>query len=68
MTAWSLLDVEVVSDDGPPAVTLHGTAADRAPSLGVGVRISLTHTRRDAAAVAIPSPSRHKLTRRDLVD
>lgn len=53
MTAWSWLDIEVVSDDGPPAVTLHGTAADRASSLGVGVRISLTHTRRDAAAVAI---------------
>ncbi len=53
MTEWSWLDIEVVSDDGPPIVTLHGTAADRASSLGVGVRISLTHTRRDAAAVAI---------------
>jgi holo-[acyl-carrier protein] synthase len=53
MTAWSWLDVEVVSDGGPPAVALHGAAADRAASLGVAVQISLTHTRRDAAAVAI---------------
>ena len=53
LTAWSLLDVEVVSDGGPPSVALHGAAADRAASLGVGVRISLTHTRRDAAAVAL---------------
>jgi holo-[acyl-carrier protein] synthase len=53
MTAWSWLDVEVVSDGGPPSVALHGAAADRAASLGVGVRISLTHTRRDAAAVAL---------------
>ena len=53
MTAWNWLDVEVVSEGGPPAVALHGAAADRAANLGVGVRISLTHTRRDAAAVAI---------------
>ncbi len=53
MSAWSWLDVEVVSDGGAPAVALHGAAADRAASLGVGVRISLTHTSRAAAAVAI---------------
>jgi holo-[acyl-carrier protein] synthase len=53
MTAWSWLDIEVVSGEGPPVVALHGAAADRASSLRVGVRISLTHTRRDAAAVAI---------------
>jgi holo-[acyl-carrier protein] synthase len=53
LSAWNWLDVEVVSEGGPPAVALHGAAAERAASLGVGVRISLTHTRRDAAAVAI---------------
>lgn len=53
MSAWSWLDVEVVSDGGAPAVALHGAAADRAASLGVGVQISLTHTRGAAAAVAI---------------
>lgn len=53
MTAWNWLDVEVVSKGGPPAIALHGAAADRAARLGVGIRISLTHTGRDAAAVAI---------------
>jgi len=55
LDAWSFLDVEVVRDgDGAPAVRLHGAAARRARELGVtDVRISLTHTRRDAAAVAI---------------
>ena len=56
MTAWSFQDVEVVSGDGGvPSVRLHGTAAQRAKQLGVEVEISLTHTRRDAAAVAILS-------------
>lgn len=55
LEAWSFLDVEVVrEDDGAPTVRLHGAAAERARELGVtDVRISLTHTRRDAAAVAI---------------
>jgi holo-[acyl-carrier protein] synthase len=53
MSAWNWLDVEVVSEGGPPAIALHGATAERAASLGVGVRVSLTHTRRDAAAVAI---------------
>jgi len=55
LTAWSFRDVEVVSDGGAPMVELHGAAAERAASLGVVVRVSLTHTRRDAGAVAIIS-------------
>jgi holo-[acyl-carrier protein] synthase len=50
---WSFRDVEVLGGDGPPEVRLHGAAAERAAQLGVVVRVSLTHTRRDAGAVAI---------------
>jgi holo-[acyl-carrier protein] synthase len=53
LTAWSFRDVEVVSDGGAPAVELHGAAAQRAASLGVIVRVSLTHTKNDAGAVAV---------------
>jgi holo-[acyl-carrier protein] synthase len=55
LASWSFLDVEVVrGEEGPPEVRLHGAVAQRAAELGVTeVRISLTHTRRDAAAVAI---------------
>ena len=53
LEAWSFRDVEVTSAGGPPAVTLHGAVAERAAALGVSVRISLTHTRTDAGAVAI---------------
>ncbi|MEA2197227.1 MAG: holo-[acyl-carrier protein] synthase [Solirubrobacteraceae bacterium] len=52
--AWNFRDVEVLgSGEGPPQVRLYGAAAARAAQLGVEVRVSLTHTRRDAAAVAI---------------
>jgi holo-[acyl-carrier protein] synthase len=57
LDAWSFRDVEVVSDGGPPAVVLHGPVAERAASLGVIVRVSLTHTRRDAGAVAVTERS-----------
>jgi holo-[acyl-carrier protein] synthase len=54
MEAWSFRDVEVIGGgDGPPRVRLHGTIAERASELGVEINISLTHTRRDAAAIAI---------------
>ncbi len=54
MRAWSFRDVEVVSgEDGVPRVLLHGAVAARADELGVRLHVSLTHTRRDAAAVAI---------------
>ena len=52
LEAWSFRDVEVVGGDGPPEVRLHGAIAARASELGVEVNISLTHTRRDAAAIA----------------
>jgi holo-[acyl-carrier protein] synthase len=51
---WEWHDVEVVSDGGAPAVALHGNLAQRAAALGiVGVRLSLTHSRGQAGAVAI---------------
>jgi holo-[acyl-carrier protein] synthase len=47
-------EIEVVGGgDGPPRVALHGAVAARAAELGVEVRISLTHTRATAAAVAL---------------
>src|ERR1700754_2067387 len=56
LTGWAFTDVEVVREEGAPRVLLHGAVADHAAALGVTeVRISLTHTRRDAAAVAIVS-------------
>ena len=57
LEAWNFRDVEVVSEGAEPRVCLHGTAAQRAAELSVTVSISLTHTRRDAAAVAIAAPS-----------
>jgi holo-[acyl-carrier protein] synthase len=56
LEVWSFRDVEVTSAGGPPEVTLHGAVAERAAALGVTVRISLTHTRSEAAAVAIIAP------------
>jgi holo-[acyl-carrier protein] synthase len=57
LEAWSFRDVEVTSAGGPPEVTLHGAAEARAAELGVSVRISLTHTRSEAGAVAIAAPA-----------
>ncbi len=54
LEAWSFTDVEVVRGDGAPSIRLHGDAARHAEALGVTeVKVSLTHTRREAAAVAI---------------
>jgi holo-[acyl-carrier protein] synthase len=53
LTIWSFRDVEVIATDGAPLVSLTGAAGRRAAELGVQVRISLTHTRQQAAAVAI---------------
>jgi holo-[acyl-carrier protein] synthase len=53
LEAWSFQDVEVLGRDGPPEIQLHGAVAARAEALGVEVRVSLTHGRRDAAAIAI---------------
>jgi holo-[acyl-carrier protein] synthase len=56
LEAWNFHDVEVISDGGAPQVRLHGTAAATAARLAVQISISLTHTGREAAAVAISSP------------
>jgi holo-[acyl-carrier protein] synthase len=53
LEAWSFRDIEVLGGDGAPRLALHRAVAARAADLGVSVRISLTHTRRDAGAVAI---------------
>ena len=55
LEAWSFRDVEVVQADTGvrPEVRLSGTAAARAAALGVRVTVSLTHTRGQAAAVAL---------------
>jgi holo-[acyl-carrier protein] synthase len=53
LDAWSFRDVEILGRGGAPEVRLAGATAERAAALGVEVRVSLTHTRRDAAAIAI---------------
>jgi holo-[acyl-carrier protein] synthase len=53
LDAWSFSDIEVVDTATAPEVRLHGSAAQRAEALGVRLRVSMTHSRRDAAAVAI---------------
>src|SRR4051812_47202359 len=52
---FGLRDVEVVAGE-PPAVRLHGRAARAASKAGVEVRVSLTHSRELAAAVAVAEP------------
>ena len=51
--SWNFHEVEVIGTGGPPQIRLSGSAAARAAELGVQVEVSLTHTGRDAAAVAI---------------
>ncbi len=53
LDGWNFCEVEVVGDGGPPAIELHGHVAACAREQGVEVSISLTHTDRDAAAVAL---------------
>jgi len=53
LDAWAFADVEVIATSTAPEVRLSGRAAARADELGVQARISLTHTRDTAAAVAI---------------
>ena len=50
---WDPHDIEVVGGGGPPVVRLTGRAGERARELGVDVRVSLTHSRGMAAAVAV---------------
>jgi holo-[acyl-carrier protein] synthase len=53
MESWNFHEVEVIGTGGPPRIRLSGAAAVRAAELGVHVEVSLTHTGRDASAVAI---------------
>jgi holo-[acyl-carrier protein] synthase len=46
-------DVEVLAGGEDVGLVLHGAAAARARELGVQVRISLTHSRATAGAVAV---------------
>jgi len=55
LEAWAFRDVEVIATSAAPEVKLSGAAAARAAELGVHPRISMTHTRQTAAAVAILS-------------
>ena len=51
LQGWSFTDVEVIADP-QPSIRLAGRAARRARELGVDVRVSMTHSRDTAAAVA----------------
>jgi len=53
LEALNWQEIEIIRDDGPPSVKLYGAARSRAEELGVQVSVSLTHSRRDAAAAAI---------------
>jgi holo-[acyl-carrier protein] synthase len=53
LSSWNFHEVEVIGTGGPPELRLTGTAAARAAELGVRVEVSLTHSGRDAAAVAV---------------
>jgi holo-[acyl-carrier protein] synthase len=55
LSSWNFHEVEVIGTGGPPELRLSGSAAARAAELGVGVEVSLTHSGRDAAAVAVAS-------------
>jgi holo-[acyl-carrier protein] synthase len=56
LEGWSFTDVEVVAGY-PPSVRLAGRADRRARELGVSVRVSLTHDRETAAAIALAERS-----------
>jgi len=53
LEVFSAQDIEVVGGGTEPALRLHGVVAERARALGVEVRVSLTHTRTMAGAVAV---------------
>jgi holo-[acyl-carrier protein] synthase len=53
LDAWDPHEIELVGGGGPPVVRLTGRVGERARELGVEVRVSLTHTRGMAAAVAV---------------
>jgi holo-[acyl-carrier protein] synthase len=53
LRSWNFHEVEVIATGGAPELRLSGAAAARAAELGVRVEVSLTHSNRDAAAVAV---------------
>jgi holo-[acyl-carrier protein] synthase len=53
LRAWKPQQIEVVATAGAPQLMLRGEVASRARELGAEVRISITHTRETAAAVAV---------------
>ena len=53
LRAWSFNDIEVIGTGGAPAIRLTGKAADAAEQIGAAVRVSLTHSEKTAAAVAV---------------
>lgn len=53
LDVFSARDIEVVGGGADTSLRLHGAAAARARELGVEVRISLTHSRTTAGAVAV---------------
>jgi holo-[acyl-carrier protein] synthase len=53
LRAWSPQQIEVVATAGAPRLVLRGEVAARARELGAEVRISITHTREIAGAVAV---------------
>ena len=62
--AWT--EIEVLSDaQGRPALTLHGRAAARARTLGLGpIALSLSHTREHAIASAVAQADEGRVTSR----
>jgi len=60
--AWT--EIEVLSDaQGRPALTLHGRAAARARTLGLGmIALSLSHTREHAIACAVAQADEEQTT------
>jgi holo-[acyl-carrier protein] synthase len=53
LRAWSPREIEVVSGEDAPWVRLSGRTAERARERGDALRISLTHSRELAAAIAV---------------
>jgi holo-[acyl-carrier protein] synthase len=53
LRAWSPREIEIVSGEPAPSVRLSGRTAERAGERGEALRVSLTHSRDIAAAVAV---------------
>ncbi len=52
--AFGWREIEVVRDDGPPAIQLHGRAAAQAERVGIRrIHLSLSHTARLAIAYVV---------------